>query len=40
MGLDGYGFWRDSVISTDACVTTSSGERIGNFFCIGKSSVM
>ena len=40
MGMDGAGFWRDSVRSADTLVTASDGERLGNFFWNGKSSVV
>ena len=40
MGLDGAGFCRASVESDAACVTASTGDRIGNFFCTGKSSAV
>ena len=40
MRLDGVGFWRTSVGSDVVCVTKSSRERLGNFFCTGKSSIM
>ena len=40
MGLDGNGLWSASVRSAVACVTTSSGERLGNLFCTGKSSIV
>ena len=38
--MDGAGFWRDSVRSADTLVTASDGERLGNFFWNGKSSVV
>ena len=40
MGMDGDGFWRDSVSYSDVCVTASSEDRLGNFFCTGNSSVV
>ena len=32
MGMDGDGFWRASVRSDYAHVTTSAGDRLGNLF--------
>ena len=40
MGMDGAGSWRAFVRSSAACVTTSAGERISNFFCTVKSYVV
>ena len=40
MGLDGAWFWRASVRSAAMCVTASVGDRIGNLFCTGNSSVV
>ena len=40
MGMDGVGFWRTSIRSAAALVTESAGERLGNFFWTGKSSVV
>ena len=40
MGMDGDGFWSASMRSSAACVTTSARQRLGNFFCAGKSSVV
>ena len=40
VGLDGAGLWRDFVSSTSVCVTASDGERLGNFFCTGNSSIV
>ena len=40
MGLDGARFCRDSVRSSATFVTTSAGERIGNYFCNGSISVL
>ena len=38
--MDGAGFWRASIRSDIACVPTSDGESIGNYFCTGKRSVI
>ena len=40
MGLDGDGFWGDSVRSAYVHVTASAGDRLGNVFCTGKSYVV
>ena len=40
MGLDGSALWRASVRSAAACVTESSGGRLGDFFCNGKIYVV
>ena len=40
IGLDGAGFWRASVRSAAALVTTSDTKRLGNFFWTGKISVV
>ena len=40
MGMDGAEYWRSFVSSSATCVTSSSGDRLGNLFCSGKSSVM
>ena len=39
-GMDGAGFWSASVRSAAACVIASTGERLGNFFCTRKISVV
>ena len=38
--MDGAEYWRSFVSSSATCVTSSSGDRLGNLFCSGKSSVM
>ena len=40
MGMDGDGFWRDSVSYSDVCITASYEDRLGNLFCTGKSFIM
>ena len=40
MGVDGAGLWGAYVRSTAALVTTSVGERLGNFFWTGKISIV
>ena len=40
MGLDEVGFWNTSVRSAVSCVNASDGERLSNFFCTGKISLM
>ena len=40
MGLDGVGFCRSSIRSAVALVTTSAGDRLGNFFWTRNSSVV
>ena len=40
MWLDGAGLWSTSVRSDAACVTSSAGDRIGNFFYNGNISVV
>ena len=40
MGMDGVGFCRATGRSANTLVTTSVGERLGEFFWTGKSSVV
>ena len=40
MEIDEDGFWRASVRSAAECVTTSSGDIIGDLFCIGNISIL
>ena len=40
IGLEGSGFWITSMSSAAACVTASSGVRLGSLFYAGEISVV